>query len=43
VCTVNVVNYVKVTTSATYKPMFPWPGIPASIAMQGSAKLRAGQ
>ena len=42
-CSVNVVNYVQVTTSATYKPMFPWPGIPSSIAMQGSAKLRAGQ
>jgi Flp pilus assembly protein TadG len=42
-CSVNVVNYVQVTTLATYKPMFPWPGIPASIAMQGSAKLRAGQ
>jgi len=42
-CAVNVVNYVQVTTSATYKPMFPWPGIPTSIAMQGSAKLRAGQ
>jgi Flp pilus assembly protein TadG len=42
-CTVNVVNYVQVTTSATYTPMFAWPGIPASIAMQGSAKLRAGR
>ncbi len=41
-CTINVVNYVQVTTSATYKPMFPWPGIPTSIAMSGSAKLRAG-
>jgi Flp pilus assembly protein TadG len=42
-CSVNVVNYVQVTTAATYKPMFPWPGVPASIAMQGSAKFRAGQ
>jgi Flp pilus assembly protein TadG len=42
-CSVNVVNYVQVTTSATYKPMFPWPGIPSSLALQGSAKLRAGQ
>jgi Flp pilus assembly protein TadG len=42
-CAVNVVNYVQVTTSATYKPMFPWPGIPSSISLHGSAKLRAGQ
>jgi len=42
-CGVNVVNYVQVTTSYTYRPMFPWPGVPASIPIQGSAKLRAGQ
>jgi Flp pilus assembly protein TadG len=42
-CSVNVVNYVQVTTSATYRTMFPWPGIPSSLALQGSAKLRAGQ
>ncbi|MFZ0962635.1 MAG: TadE/TadG family type IV pilus assembly protein [Terriglobia bacterium] len=42
-CGVNVLNYVQVTTSATYKPMFPWPGIPSSISLGGSAKLRAGQ
>jgi Flp pilus assembly protein TadG len=42
-CSVNVVNYVQVTTSATYKPMFPWPGIPSSLSLRGSAKLRAGQ
>jgi len=42
-CGVNVVNYVQVTTSYTYRPMFPWPGVPASIPIQGLAKLRAGQ
>lgn len=42
-CAVNVVNYVQVTTSATYKPLFPWPGIPSSLTLQGSARLRAGQ
>lgn len=42
-CSVNVVNYVQVTTTATYKPIFPWPGIPSSLTMQGSARLRAGQ
>jgi Flp pilus assembly protein TadG len=38
-----VVNYVQVTTSATYKPLFPWPGLPSSFALQGTATLRAGQ
>lgn len=38
-----LVNYVQVTTSATYKPMFPWPGIPSSISLAGSTTLRAGQ
>jgi len=42
-CGVNAVNYVQVTTSATYHPLFPWPGIPSSVSLQGSAKLRAGQ
>jgi Flp pilus assembly protein TadG len=42
-CGVNAVNYVKVTTSATYKPIIPWPGLPATITLQGSAKMRAGQ
>lgn len=42
-CSVNVVNYVQVTTTATYKPILPWPGIPSSLTMQGSARLRAGQ
>jgi Flp pilus assembly protein TadG len=42
-CSVNVVNYVQVTTTATYKPIFPWPGIPSSLTMTGSARLRAGQ
>ncbi len=42
-CAVNVVNYVQVTTAATYRPMFPWPGIPTSLSLQGSARLRAGR
>ena len=42
-CGVNSVNYVQVTTAATYRTLFPWPGIPSSVALQGSAKLRAGQ
>ena len=42
-CSTNVVNYVQVTTTAVYKPIFPWPGIPGAMTMQGAAKLRAGQ
>lgn len=38
----NVVNYVSVTTSATYTPIIRWPGIPSPIALSGAAKLRAG-
>ncbi len=40
-CTYNVVNYVKVTTSATYHPLLAWPGIPSTISLTGSAKVRA--
>jgi Flp pilus assembly protein TadG len=42
-CSTNVVNYVQVNTSATYKPMFPWPGIPGTMTLRGMARLRAGQ
>lgn len=41
-CSVNAVNYVLVTTSATYTPIISWPFIPSSFALSGSAKLRAG-
>jgi len=42
-CAVNVVNYAQVTTSASYTPLFhTWiiPGLPASITLHGSAKVR---
>jgi len=42
-CSTNVINYVTVTTTATYKPLFPWPGIPSPLQLQGSATLRASQ
>lgn len=42
-CSVNAVNFVLVCTSATYKPIIPWPGLPATITLRGSAKMRAGQ
>jgi len=41
-CSLNAVDYVQVNTSATYKPLFPWPGIPSSFPLQGLARLRAG-
>jgi Flp pilus assembly protein TadG len=37
------VNYVIVNTSATYTPLFPWPKVPASIPLSGTAQLLAGQ
>ena len=38
----NAVNYVLVTTSATYRPLIPWPGIPSSIPLSGQATVRIG-
>jgi Flp pilus assembly protein TadG len=40
------VNYVKVSTSKTYSPMFPWTkyiGAPSSITLKGEAWVRASQ
>ncbi len=42
-CSVNVVNYVQVTTSSTYTPIFPYPGIPTSFALSSTSRMRAGQ
>ncbi|MGB0034295.1 MAG: TadE/TadG family type IV pilus assembly protein, partial [Candidatus Acidiferrales bacterium] len=39
----HLLNYVKVTTSATYKPWIPYPGIPPSLTLNGKAVMRAGQ
>ncbi|MGH9775085.1 MAG: TadE/TadG family type IV pilus assembly protein [Candidatus Acidiferrales bacterium] len=39
----HMVNYVKVVTSATFKPWIPYPGIPSSLPMNGLAVMRAGQ
>ncbi|MFT4111379.1 TadE/TadG family type IV pilus assembly protein [Silvibacterium sp.] len=41
-CTQNYVNYVKVTASDTYTPIFPYPGIPSSIVLQNTVILRSG-
>jgi Flp pilus assembly protein TadG len=41
-CANNVVYRVKVTVSATYKPMFPWPGVPSTIKLTNTASMRSG-
>ena len=42
-CTVNVVNYVQVTTTSTYTPLIPYPGFPTSFALSSTSRMRAGQ
>jgi Flp pilus assembly protein TadG len=41
-CSANMVYRVSVTVSSTYKPWFPWPGIPSSMQLKDSAALRTG-
>jgi Flp pilus assembly protein TadG len=36
----TLVQYVQVTTTATYTPLFPWPKLPSSFPLSGNAKLR---
>ena len=40
-CATTVVRYVAVTTTMTYKPALVFPGVPSSLALKGSARLRA--
>jgi Flp pilus assembly protein TadG len=45
-CTSNgtqLVNYVQVQTQASYTPVFPWPGMPSSITLNGNAMYWAAQ
>ena len=42
-CAENVVDYVSVTVSDQYTPLFPWPGIPSTIPMSSTVTMRAGQ
>lgn len=42
-CSSNVVKYVQVTASANYSPILPYPGIPSSISLSRTVRLRAGQ
>lgn len=41
-CATNWVYKVTVTASANYTPLFPWPGVPSSIALSSSATMRSG-
>ncbi len=41
--TTHRVNYVKVVTTATYKPWFSCPGIPSSTTLTSQAVMRAGR
>jgi Flp pilus assembly protein TadG len=38
----HLVQYVKVIASATYKPWFAYPGVPATSTVSGQAVMRAG-
>ena len=41
-CGENYVNYVAVTTSATFQTILPYPGLPGSFTVVGNARLRSG-
>jgi Flp pilus assembly protein TadG len=40
-CTYNVVNYVEVSTQASYNTLLPWPGIPNTLTLSGWSHMRA--
>jgi TadE-like protein len=40
---IYLVNFVQVSTTATYRPVIPWPGGTISIPMSGQARLRTDQ
>ncbi len=39
-CSANVVNYVQLSTSATYNTLLNYPGLPSSITLHGFARMR---
>jgi len=41
-CSQNYVNYVSVTTTATFRPVLPYPGIPSSFTFSRTTRLRSG-
>lgn len=38
----NEVYRVNVTVTATYRPLFPWPGVPSSMSLSSTASMRSG-
>jgi Flp pilus assembly protein TadG len=42
-CAFNSVYYVELDTSAVYKPMLPYPGLPSSFTLHGKVRMRAAQ
>jgi Flp pilus assembly protein TadG len=42
-CSSNYVHYVQVSTSWTYTPIVPYPGLQSSYVLQGLAMMRASQ
>lgn len=40
-CPFNVVNFVQISTTATYTPLIEWPGIPSSLVLTGTAFMRS--
>lgn len=41
-CTYNYVTYVNVTTTVSYSPVLPYPGIAPSITITRATRLRSG-
>lgn len=41
-CTYNYVDYVSVTATVEFKPIFPYPGLPSSFKLSSTSRLRAG-
>lgn len=41
-CANNYVNYASVTASATYTPLLSYPGIPKTLTLTNTVRLRSG-
>lgn len=39
----QLIYYVQVQTQATYTPLFPWPGVPSTVTLNGKAMYWAAQ
>lgn len=39
----QLINYVQVQTQATYTPLFPWPGVPSTVTLNGKATYWAAK